>query len=155
MDPYFALKLAHIVSSTLLFGTGLGTAFFMWTAHRSGDVAAIAVTARHVVIADFLFTAPAALVQPVTGFLLQQRVGYPLGLPWLAAALALYALAGACWLPVVWIQLRVRDLAQAARASGAALPPRSYTLMRWWFALGWPAFFAVLAVFFLMVVKPA
>ena len=154
MDAYFALKLAHIVSSTLLFGTGLGTAFFMWTAHRSGDVAAIAVTARHVVIADFLFTAPAALIQPVTGFLLQQRVGYPLGLPWLAAALVLYAIAGACWLPVVWIQLRVRDLAQAARTGGTPLPERYYVLMRWWFGLGWPAFFAVLAVFALMVFTP-
>lgn len=155
MDAYFILKLAHIVSATLLFGTGLGTAFFMWMAHRSRNVAAIAVTAGHVVLADFLFTTPAAIAQPLTGFLLQQRVGYPLGMRWLAAALVLYAIAGACWIPVVFIQLRVRDLARDALARGTSLPPDYDRLMRLWFALGWPAFFAVLAVFALMVFKPA
>ena len=155
MDAYFILKLAHIVSATLLFGTGLGSAFFMWMAHRSGNVQAIAVTAGHVVLADWFFTTPAVIAQPVTGFLLQQRVGYPLDLPWLAGALVLYLLAGACWIPVVWIQIRVRDLARAAAASGAPLPPDYHVQMRRWFVLGWPAFAAVLGVFALMVFKPA
>ena len=155
MDPYFALKLTHIVSSTLLFGTGLGTAFFMWTAHRSGDIAAIAVTARHVVLADFLFTAPAALIQPVTGFLLQQRVGYPLGLPWLAAALVLYAIAGACWLPVVWIQIRMAAMAEEAARKGTQLPALFWRYHRIWTSLGVPAFIAFIAIFYFMTVKTA
>jgi uncharacterized membrane protein len=155
LDSYFVLKLIHVLSATLLFGTGLGTAFFMWMAHRSGNVAAIAVTAGHVVLADFVFTTPAAIAQPITGFLLLQRVGYPLSLPWLALAIALYVVAGLCWLPVVWIQMRVRDLACAAHARGEPLPESYYRHMRLWFVLGWPAFLAVLAVFGLMVFKPA
>ena len=155
MDAYFHLKLAHIVASTLLFGTGLGTAFFGLMAHRSGDVRAIAVTWRHVAWADWLFTTPAVIVQPLTGILLAHRMGLPLTTPWLAASLVLFVVTGLCWLPVVWIQLRLRDLAQAADASGSALPERYYRLFRIWFALGWPAFIAVMGIFALMVMKPA
>ena len=155
VEHYALLKLVHIVCSTLLFGTGLGTAFFQWQAHRSGDARAIAATARHVVLADWLFTTPAVIVQPVTGVLLARMVGYELTAPWLLSALALYVVAGACWLPVVAIQIRVRDLAASAGASGEPLPARYHRLMRAWWALGWPAFAAVALTFWLMVRKPA
>jgi uncharacterized membrane protein len=154
MESYFLLKFVHILSATLLFGTGLGTAFFMWMAHRSGNVAAIAVTARHVVLADWWFTTPAVIVQPISGWLLMQRLGMDFSQSWLVLALALYALAGACWLPVVWIQLQLRDLAQACAARDAALPARFHQLMRIWFWLGWPAFLAVVLSFWLMIAKP-
>lgn len=152
MEAYFVLKLVHVLSATLLFGTGLGTAFFMWMAHRRGEVAAIAVTARHVVLADWLFTTPAVVAQPVTGFLLLDRLGIAWTQSWVLASLGLFAVAGLCWLPVVAIQLRVRAI--AASAGSGALPATYFRLMRWWFRLGWPAFAAVLAVFWLMVRKP-
>lgn len=154
MDDYGMLKLAHVVSSTVLFGTGLGTAFFMWMAHREGRVAAIAVTARHVVLADAIFTAPAVIVQPLTGLALVDRLQLPWSTPWIACAIALYLVAGACWLPVVWLQVRARDLAAAALAADAPLPPRYHARIVAWFALGWPAFIAVLCTFWLMVMKP-
>ena len=153
-DHYTLLKLVHVLSSTLLFGTGLGTAFFQWQAHRSGDVRAIAATARHVVLADFLFTTPAVILQPLTGFLLARMVGYEFTAPWLMLAMVLYLVAGACWLPVVAIQMRVRDLASDAVARGAPLPEHYHRLMRTWFALGWPAFLAVALTFWLMVRRP-
>jgi uncharacterized membrane protein len=148
------LKLIHILSATLLFGTGLGTAFFMWRADKAGDVAAIAVTARHVVLADLLFTTPAVIVQPATGIWLALERGYDFSEGWLHAAIALYILTGACWLPVVWLQAKMRDMAEAARQSGAALPARYHRFMRLWFILGWPAFAAVLAIFVLMLFRP-
>jgi uncharacterized membrane protein len=154
-ELYLPLKLIHILSATVLFGTGLGTAFFMWRADRSRDVAAIAQTARTVVIADTIFTLPAVIVQPVTGVLLALAAGYDLLAGWIVAALVLYVIVGACWLPVVWLQLRMRDLAVEAAAQGAPLPPRYHRYMRRWFALGWPAFLAVLAIFVLMLFRPA
>jgi uncharacterized membrane protein len=155
MDVYFHLKLFHILTSTLLFGTGLGTAFFGLMAHRSGDVRTIANTWRHVAWADWLFTTPAVVLQPITGILLAERMGLPLVTPWLAMSLILFLITGLCWLPVVWIQLRLRDMAVAAMEQGAALPERYHHFFRWWFALGWPAFVAVMAIFALMVMKPA
>ena len=155
MNTYVLLKTLHILSSTLLFGTGLGTAFFMWFTHRGGQIAAIANVARLTVRADFLFTAPAVIVQPVTGLLLMREMGFGFDAPWLQAAVALYLLAGACWLPVVWLQWRACELAQAALREDTPLPAAYYRSMRWWFALGWPAFLAVLATFWLMVAKPA
>lgn len=152
---YALLKFVHIVSSTLLFGTGLGTAFFMWTTHRSRNVAAIASAARITVLADWLFTTPAVIVQPVSGVLLMRMAGFPPESSWLVAGIALYLVAGACWLPVVALQLRVRTLAAAAARDGTPLPPAYFRCMRWWFALGWPAFAAVMATFWLMVAKPA
>jgi len=152
---YLIVKTLHILSSTLLFGTGIGTAFFQWMACRRGDVAAIAVTTRHVVLADWLFTTPAILLQPLTGFWLMRLMGLSWDTPWVLWALGLYLLAGACWLPVVWIQYRLRDLAQAAVAARTPLPPRFHRLLRVWFVLGWPAFGALIVVFWLMVAKPA
>ena len=146
--------IVHILSATLLFGTGLGTAFQMWMAHRGGDVRAIAEVSRNVVHADFLFTLPAVIIQPLTGIALIRIDGYGFSEPWLVAAYHLYVFVGACWLPVVWIQIQARNLAQKAATDGAALPPRYFRLMRWWFWLGGPAFSAVLAIFWLMVAKP-
>lgn len=152
---YFLLKTIHILSSTALFGTGIGTALFMWMTHRRGDVAAIAVTTRHVVLADWLFTTPAMVIQPLSGFWLLHLMGIDWMTAWVWISLALYLLAAACWLPVVVIQYRVRALAEAAHRDRTALPAAYFRLMRWWFALGWPAFFALVAVFWLMVAKPA
>ena len=154
MNAYFALKTLHVVSAALLFGTGLGTAFFMWFTHRSGDVAAIARVARLTVRADGLFTAPAVIVQPLSGYAMMRLAGHDPHQPWLAVSIGLYLLAGACWIPVVLLQLRVRDLAVASARDGVPLPPAYHRAMRAWFALGWPAFAAVLATYWLMVAKP-
>ncbi len=118
IDTYLALRLVHILSATVLFGTGLGTAYFMWRADRCGDLAVITVTARHVVQADWLFTLPAIVVQFVTGLGLTFVAGYGLTEPWILAAILLFLLAGACWLPVVWLQIRLRDMAEASRRAG-------------------------------------
>jgi uncharacterized membrane protein len=155
MNAYLLLKTVHVVSAALLFGTGLGTAFFMWFTHRSGDVAAIARVARLTVLADVLFTAPAVVVQPLSGFALMRLAGYGENLPWLQLAFVLYFIAGACWIPVVVLQRYARDLAIQAARDGTALPAAYQRAMRWWFALGWPAFAAVLTTYWLMVAKPA
>lgn len=154
MTAYEIVKTIHILSAAVLFGTGLGTAWFMWRANRSGDVAAIAVTAGNVVLADWLFTAPAVIVQPLSGLWLIHIAGYGLTESWLLWTYVLYALAAGCWLPVVWLQMRMRELATAAHASDAALPPEYHALARVWFALGWPAFLAVIGIVHLMVAKP-
>jgi uncharacterized membrane protein len=149
------LKLIHILGATVLFGTGLGIAFFMWMAHRTSDPVAIAHTASVVVVADAVFTATAVIVQPISGAFLAHAIGYSLWEPWIAVSLALYVLIGACWLPVVWIQAKLRDLAREAARDGTALPMRYRRLFRIWFVLGWPAFLGVIAIFVLMIVKPA
>ena len=153
-DLYFALKLVHILGAAVLFGTGLGIAFFMWMADRTHDVATIAATARIVVVADFVFTATAVVVQPLTGAGLIEIAGYSWRESWIAVALALYVLAGVCWLPVVFIQIRMRDLATVAAQDGTALPVAYHRLFRMWFALGWPAFIAILLIFSDMIWKP-
>jgi uncharacterized membrane protein len=149
-----ALKLIHVLGAAVLFGTGLGIAFFMWMANRSRDPAAIAHTAGTVVIADAVFTASAVIVQPFSGALLAWMIGYPIVESWIIASLALYVLVGLCWLPVVAIQLRLRDLAAAAARQGEPLPPDYDRLFRIWFWLGWPAFAGVIAIFALMLWKP-
>ena len=155
MDLYALLKLLHVHGATVLFGTGLGIAFFMLAAHRTGDAAAVAHAAGAVVLADFLFTATAVVAQPITGAALAYMAGYSLLDDWIALSLALYVFTGACWLPVVWLQMRMRDLAVAAARAGRPLPPRYHAYFRAWFALGWPAFTAVIAIFWLMLVKPS
>jgi uncharacterized membrane protein len=152
---YFWVKWIHILSSTLLFGTGLGIAFFLWMAHRRGDAREIAATAQTVVIADACFTAPAVVVQLFTGLWLAELMHLPLTLYWIKAALFLFVLVGCCWLPVLWLQLRARNLARQAAVAGTALPAAYYSAMRWWFWLGWPAFLSVVAIFWLMVMKPS
>lgn len=152
---YLWIKVLHVVSATVLFGTGLGIAFFKVTADGSGDVRAMRVVGERVVWADGLFTTPAIVVQAVTGVALARMAGFPLLSGWVLAAIVLYCIAGACWLPVVWLQIRMRDLARAAEQTQAAVGERYRRYARIWFWLGVPAFTAVLAVFVLMVVKPA
>jgi uncharacterized membrane protein len=154
MDLYVIVKIAHVVGACVLLGTGLGIAFFMWMANRTSEPAIIAATARIVVIADTIFTATAAVAQPVTGVALATMAGISLLSSWIACSLALYLLVGACWLPVVWIQIRLRDLAAAARDAGEPLPAQYHRLFRIWFILGWPAFAGVIAIFVLMIAKP-
>ena len=149
---YFTVKLIHIVSATLFLGTGIGTAFFMFSAYRSRDVAAIRVTSRHVVLADWLFTLPAVVVQLVTGLWLTSYLGIDYRSAWLISVLALFALVVACWAPVVWIQIRLSRLIGAAATD--AIPGRFKRLMRAWIALGIPAFVLTLALLWLMVFKP-
>jgi uncharacterized membrane protein len=148
------LLLLHVIGATVLFGTGAGIAFFMVMARRSSDPKLIAHVAGTVVIADTLFTATAAIFQPVTGYLLARSIGWSLSEGWIALSLMLYVFTGLFWLPVVWIQIRLRDMARTAAASGTPLPPGFDHLYRIWFACGFPAFFAVLGILWLMLNKP-
>ena len=148
------LEVLHVIGATVLFGTGAGIAFFMLMAHRSGDPRIIAHTAGVVVIADTAFTATAVVLQPVTGGMLALLAGYPILRGWIGLSLILYVVTGAFWLPVVWMQLRMRDLARTAVAQSASLPPEYHLLWRLWFACGFPAFGAVLGIIWLMVAKP-
>lgn len=152
---YVVVKWLHILSSTFLFGTGIGSAFYMLFTSLSRDVRATAVVVRHVVLADWLFTTPTIIIQPVTGFYLIHLAGYPLTSRWIMWSIALYLLAGACWLPVVWLQIRMRGFAQDAVKAGTELPPIYWRYLRYWVLLGIPAFVALLVVFYLMVAKPA
>jgi uncharacterized membrane protein len=154
MTYYFLLKWLHVIGAAVLLGTGAGIAFFMLMAHRGGDVRVIAGVARIVVLADYMFTATAVVAQPVTGVLLARATGYSLAEGWILASIALYLLTGAFWLPVVWMQSRMRSLAEAAAAAGEALPAEYHRLFRRWFAFGFPAFTAVLAIFWLMIARP-
>jgi len=154
IDAYLWLKWLHVLSSTILFGTGIGTAFQMWFAHRRGEPAAIAVVARNVVLADWLFTLPAGIVQPLTGFALMLQAGLDPFASWLVATYVLYLLAFACWVPVVVLQIRVRELAADAVRLGTPLPAEYHSAMRLWLALGWPAFLALVVIFLLMIGKP-
>jgi uncharacterized membrane protein len=151
---YLIVKWLHILSSTFLFGTGIGSAFYMLFTSLSRDVRAIAVVSRYVVLADWIFTSTTVVLQPLTGFYLVHLAGYPLGSAWIAWSIALYLLAGACWLPVVWIQLRMRNMAQAAAREATELPEQYWRYLRIWFLLGIPAFLALVLVFYLMVAKP-
>lgn len=154
MNTYLIIKWLHILSSVLIVGTGFGTAFYLYFANRSGNVAAIAVVSRLVVRADTWFTTPAVIFQPLSGLWLMSQAGWTLETGWVAASIALFLLTGACWLPVVWLQIRLRDMALVAAQSGEPLPMRYHRFARWWELLGYPAFLAMLAVFYLMVVKP-
>ncbi len=153
-ELYLPLKLLHILSSTVLFGTGLGTAFSMWRARRSNDPRVIAAVTRNVVLADWVFTTPAVIIQPVTGLAMIAILGYPLTASWLVMTYVLFGIVGACWLSVVWLQLRMRDLATTASARDEPLPSDFQRCVDAWFLLGWPAFAAVIAIFALMVWKP-
>jgi uncharacterized membrane protein len=149
------LKWLHVVSSTVLLGTGAGIAFFFVRAHRTGDVKVIAAVSRDVVLADTVFTASAVILQPLTGLAMAVIAHYSISWLWLRTSLILYALIGACWLPVVWLQIRMRNLARQALAQSTELPPQYWHCYRWWWWLGWPAFTGVLAIFYLMIAKPS
>ncbi len=150
---YDFIKFLHVLGATVILGTGAGIAFFMVMAHASRDAAFIARTATVVVRADFVFTATAIAVQPLTGFLLMRVTGTPFTAGWLVLSLALYAVAGLFWLPVIWMQVRMRDLARAAAASAKPLPPEYQRLFRLWFLFGFPGFGSVLAILWLMIAK--
>lgn len=153
-DGYLSLKVLHILSATLLFGTGLGTAFHMYVTHLRGDVTEIGAAARNTVLADWLFTLPSGVVQPLTGLGMAWVAGFDLLDSWLAASYVLYVVAAVCWFRVVVLQYRVRALAEDALHNSEPLPPQYFEAMRQWFVLGWPAFLSLLAVFVLMVVRP-
>ena len=155
MDPYLTLKWLHILSSTVLFGTGMGTAFQMVWAWRTQRVETIYSVASGVVVADWIFTTPAGLIQPLTGYLLIREIGYTGFEPWLLLTYALYILAFICWVPVVHLQLKIRDMAQEALTTNTPLPTKAHRYFRTWFALGWPAFIALTGIFWLMVNRPA
>jgi uncharacterized membrane protein len=151
---YFGLKFFHVVGAAVLLGTGAGIAFFMLMAHLGGNPAVIAGVSRIVVVADFIFTATAAVAQPITGVLLARAVGYSLSDGWIFWSIILYLITGGFWLPVVWMQMRMRDLAAEAVRDGSPLP-RAYHRLFWlWFAFGFPAFAAVAGIFWLMIVRP-
>lgn len=152
---YLMLKFLHVIGAAVLLGTGAGIAFFMLMAHRTGKPALIAGVARIVIVADFVFTATAVIMQPITGALLAREAGYSLAEGWIAISILLYLVTGAFWLPVVWMQMRMRRFAVEAVRHDTPLPAAYYTLFRTWFIFGIPAFLAVLAIFWLMIAKPS
>lgn len=154
MDAYLLIKTLHIVSSTVLFGTGIGIAFFMLIAQRQPDLAVRYFAARFTVIADLVFTTPAVIIQPLSGWWLVISAGFDPFATWLVLSYALYAVAGACWLPVVWLQLRMRQMCQHSLQNNKPLPVLYHRYFRIWFALGWPAFVSLLTIFYLMIAKP-
>ena len=151
---YLLIEYLHVLGAIVILGTGTGIAFFMLMAHRSGDAAFIAKTAEIVVTADFLFTLTAVLLQPLTGGLLMWLSATAITEGWLMTALALYGLAGLFWVPVIFMQIEMRDLARAAVAANAPLPPRYFALFRYWFLCGIPGFGSVMAILWLMIAKP-
>lgn len=154
MSVYLIVKWLHILSATILFGTGIGIAFFKWITDRSSDVRAIRISSERTVLADWVFTTPAVIIQPLSGLAMAQLAGYPVVTGWVACSICLYAVAGCCWLPVLWLQVRMRALARVADDAGTPLPPLYWVYARNWFRLGVPAFLALLAVYWLMVAKP-
>lgn len=152
---YLIVKWLHILASTLLFGTGIGSAWYLLFAVLSKNVQAIAVVTRILVVTDWLFTGATMIAQPLTGYYLVHLAGFPLHTPWLYWSMVLFVVALLCWLPVVWLQIRMRDLAADAVAQGTPLPPLFWRHFRAWIALGIPAFAAFVAVFYLMVLKPS
>lgn len=155
MELIYVFRFVHLIGASVLFGTGLGIAFFMFMAHRTGHAGVIAVTARFVVVADLIFTATAVVLQPISGVALAWVIGLsPLQEPWIVLSILLYILVGLCWLPVVFIQMRIRKLAQDAALQATPLPAEYHRLFRIWFWLGWPAFFGVIVIFALMTWQP-
>ena len=153
LDSYLYLKLLHILSATILAGTGIGTAFFMFMANRSEDIHAIAVTTRHVVLADWIFTTPAIVIQLATGIWLMKILGYSFTSPWFITVIGLFIFIGACWIPVVFIQYQLRSIA-AVQLEKPVIGERFRKLMRHWTILGIHAFIAIVIIFWIMVLKP-
>jgi len=153
LDSYFLLKMIHILSAVVVAGTGAGIAFFMLMANRSSNVTVIAVTARHVVMADWIFTTPAVLLQFVTGVLLMEKLGYSFTSTWFFWVIGMFIFIGVCWVPVVMIQYKLKTLAESSLNTNV-LDPNFKKMMRWWTALGVPAFASILVIFWLMVFKP-
>jgi uncharacterized membrane protein len=155
MTTYFTLKYLHVLGAIVILGTGTGIAFFMLMAHRSGDVAFIARTAAVVVVADALFTLTAVIAQPISGGLLMWQSDTLVTESWLVIAIVLYVVAGLFWVPVVFMQIEMRDLARRAVADGTPLPQRYFVLYSRWFAFGFPGFGSVALILWLMIAKPS
>lgn len=151
---YLYLKLIHIISSTILFGTGLGTACVMVFAHRTRDVKIIANTSQYVVFADWIFTTSSGIVQPVTGFWMVYLSGYSWSSLWIWGAIVGYLIAAFCWFPVVYLQIKMRDFSVKAMRNKSQLSPLYFRYYKYWFCLGWPAFISLIVVFYLMTFKP-
>lgn len=154
MSTYLVVKWLHIVSSVLMVGTGFGSAFYLFFTNRSGNLSAIATVSRLVVRADWWFTTPAVIFQPLSGLWLAHQAGWSWNTGWLTISVELYALAGLCWLPVVWLQIRMAQMAAERRNDADPLPDRYWRYARCWELLGYPAFIAMLIVYFMMTVKP-
>jgi uncharacterized membrane protein len=155
MNTYLIVKWLHVVSSVLLVGTGFGSAFYLFFANRSQSLEAQVVVSRLVIKADWWFTTPAVIVQPLSGFYMAYIAGFPLTSGWLAWALVIYVFAGACWLPVVWLQIKMHHIAEACFATQSPLPACYWRMARWWEGLGYPAFLSMLVMYWLMVAKPS
>ena len=158
MDNYLILKMVHILSSMILIGTGAGIAFFMLMASRSNSPQGLFIITKIVVLADWVFTAPAVIIQLVSGLLLMQLLGYSFTSPWFIVVISLFLLIGACWLPVVWIQYKLRSLAEKmALTAGESFSPANSQFQGWmkiWMLLGVPAFSSIIVILYLMVLKP-
>jgi len=154
MDVYALIKTLHIISATILFGIGLGIAFFMFRSHFTNDIHEKLYAARNTVLADMIFTLPAVVLQPLTGAWLIWQSGYGWLELWLFSTYVLYIIAGICWLPVVWIQIKLKRMLIVAADTNTALTDKYHALFKLWFILGWPAFLGLVTVFYLMVVKP-
>jgi len=155
MELYFILKIIHVISACILFGTGMGTACYMLLANQTGNLKIISIASGHVVKADWLFTTTSGIVQALTGFAMAYLHGFSVLAPWLLAAIIGYVIAGACWLPVVYFQIQLHKIASDCLASGSKLPRKYYSLYKSWFILGWPAFISLIFVYYFMVAKPA
>lgn len=154
MDLYIFVKALHILCSTILFGTGIGIAFFMFQSIFTKNIYEKSYAVRNTVFADYIFTLPAVVIQPLSGLALIHMGGYGWNDFWLSATYALYAIAGLCWIPVVWIQIQLKNMITESIQTDGDLPPRYYKLFRLWFLLGWPAFISLIVIFYLMVEKP-
>jgi uncharacterized membrane protein len=155
MNIYLVVKTIHIISSTILFGTGIGIAFFMLRSYFADNLHQKLFAAKETVIADFIFTLPAVITQAVSGIWLVWKSGYQWSDLWLTTTYIIYMIAGICWLPVIWIQIRLRNLVATSITNQSQLPPTYFKLFRIWFLLGWPAFTGLVVIFFMMIVKPA
>lgn len=155
MSLYIIIRTLHILSATILFGTGIGIAFFMFRSYFTDNLHEKFYAVRNTVLADYLFTLPAVILQPLTGIALIYMVGYDAHDLWLSLTYAIYIIAGICWIPVVWIQIQLKNMIRDSLAQGTELPARYHRLFKIWFLLGWPAFIGLVIVFFLMVLKPA
>lgn len=151
---YIWLKFIHILSSTILFGTGIGTASTMLYAHKKRDKKVIAATAQYVVFADWIFTGTSGFLQPLTGFWLVHLAGYSLTSLWVLGSIVGYLIAAFCWFPVVYLQIKMCDFAQDAVKNNSELPDIYFRYFKYWFCLGWPAFISLVIVFYLMTSKP-
>lgn len=148
---FLTLKLIHIFSAIILFGLGCGTVFFKMMADRTGNHAAIAVTSKHVVLADWWFTTPTVIIQPVTGILMAEQLAMSLTDEWMIQTMVLYLLTGLCWLPVIYLQIRMSDIANKSLMEKKPLPNQYHYYSKIWMWLGVPAFFAMLSITTLMV----